>query len=97
MPEWLMGTGCKPVGYVLRWFKSSSAQTILKDTKKKAFFSIFANQKMLWKSQILTHFKKNDVSLLFTEPVVGKGVKKLWGWHLKSDIAKSDVKGDLRC
>ncbi len=26
MPEWLKGTGCKPVGVSLRWFESSPAQ-----------------------------------------------------------------------
>jgi hypothetical protein len=24
MPEWLKGTGCKPVGVRLRWFESNS-------------------------------------------------------------------------
>jgi hypothetical protein len=26
VPEWLKGTGCKPVGVSLRWFESSRAQ-----------------------------------------------------------------------
>ena len=26
VPEWLKGTGCKPVGVCLRWFESSRAQ-----------------------------------------------------------------------
>ena len=27
VPEWLKGTGCKPVGICLRWFESSRAQS----------------------------------------------------------------------
>ena len=26
VPEWLKGTGCKPVGVSLRWFESTPAQ-----------------------------------------------------------------------
>ncbi len=29
MPEWTKGTGCKPVGFGLRWFESTRAQSFL--------------------------------------------------------------------
>jgi hypothetical protein len=32
VPEWLKGTGCKPVGASLRWFESNPAQFQQKTT-----------------------------------------------------------------
>ena len=73
MPEWLMGTDCKSVGFDLRWFKSSSAQKIVYEY---LFFPIFTNDVIIFSFNKLLllffiHFYRQ--SYIFIDKVFIKG------------------------
>ncbi len=69
MPEWLKGTGCKPVGVSLRWFESSSLHQKTITPLARYADGVFFLQKAWRESQSFGQILKKRICLRIVIPI----------------------------